>query len=573
MTHDNTTARADDATSPRPASRAARPARTPWEGKVSRKGGRARKAPPSRGRPPEGEKSLDGGEGLKKHLLDAPYEVAVAMHRKVIEEGDRETMRWFCLNDRFFLLTQALGVHVALHPWVYERCREVEKDPDEWLDLWSRGHFKSTIITYAGVVQFVLNDPSRTVCIMSYKSAAAQQFVAQIKYAFETSTVLLGCFPDVLWTERPNHAGDRWSVQGGIVVKRPGGRKEATVDASGLVEGMKTGGHYDLLVYDDTVTMDSVSTPEQSQKTTDAWSMSLNLGTETTKHWYIGTRYALFDTYADMMKLGVRERRHVGVGADGRPVYWSQEEFDRRRRLMSMKDWASQILQEPVGDGELVFRQEWWKTYATPPARDLMNVYILVDSANSKDKSRDSDYTVMSVVGLAADRHYYLLDGIRDRMNLAERTDALFGLVRKWMPKMVFWEQVGAMSDVQHVQGEMDRRGWRFPIISLRQSVAKKDRIMWMEPIWRDGRFLVPATMPKKRVSGDAYDFCHELERDEFLAYPSVRHDDMLDCLANVRHPTFLQSAGFPIAPGESEWEALSRPSRARTKGANWRPW
>ncbi len=562
------------------------------------------KAPASRKRPPEGENPANLGgrpeslapasapssargpspalSGLsdpaafKAALLAAPYETAVAIHAEVLRSNDVGLMRWFCLNDRYFLMVHALGVGVALHPWVYERCREVEADPDEWLDLWSRGHFKSTIITYAGVVQYVLNDPEAAVCIMSYKSAAAQQFVAQIKYAFETSTVLLACFPDVLWADRATHAGDRWSVQGGIVVRRKGGRKEATVDSSGLVEGMRTGGHYDLLVYDDTVTMDSVSTPEQSQKTTDAWSMSLNLGTELTKHWYIGTRYALFDTYADMMRLGVRERRHVGIGADGRPVYWSEAEFERRKRLMSMKDWASQILQEPVGDGELVFRADWWRTYDAAPGRERMNVYVLVDSANSKDRGRDSDYTVMTVWGLASDRHYYLLDAIRDRLNLAERTDALFGLVQRWMPKTVFWEQVGAMSDVQHVQSEMGRRGWHFAIVSLRQSVAKRDRIMWLEPLWREGLLLVPRRLARRRVTGDEYDFCHELMHDEFLAYPSVRHDDMLDCMANLRHPTFVQGAGFPVAPwadGDGRGGVCMDGDRVVTKGHSWRPW
>ena len=81
-----------------------------------------------------------------------------------------------CLEDRYYLLINVLGRKDAWHPWVYDRCREVEKDPDGFLDIWARGHYKSTIITFAGVLQEILRNREITVGIFSHTPGVANHF-------------------------------------------------------------------------------------------------------------------------------------------------------------------------------------------------------------------------------------------------------------------------------------------------------------------------------------------------------------------------------------------------------------
>lgn len=251
------------------------------------------------------------------------------------------------------------------------------------------------------------------------------------------------------------------------------------------------------------------------------------------------------------------------------PEMFDEAWYAGQRATLGPTDASALLDCNPIGAGNRTFKPEWLHYYSNAPDREKLNVYILIDSANTKRKDRDTDFTVMEVWGFGRDRNYYLLDAIRDRLDLAGRTDALFDLVEIWNPKNIFWEQVGAMSDVQHVKLEMDARGYHFPIRPIPQQVPKRDRIGWLVPPFEAGRVWMPYRLLRKRDDGLTYDFIADFVNDEFSTYPAARHDDMLDCTANLLHPHVVASSQFPFDTSAKN----AHLSRNRTVGRNWRPW
>src|SRR5574337_262060 len=150
--------------------------------------------------------------------------------------------------DRYYLLVSILGRPDAWNKWLYERCREVEAEPDGHIDLWAREHYKSTIITLAGIIQEIIRDPEITVGIFSHTKSVSRKFLAQIKLELESNSVLHALYPECLYAD-PRKESPRWSIDGGLIVKRKSNPKEATIEGHGLVDGMPTGAHFGLLVY------------------------------------------------------------------------------------------------------------------------------------------------------------------------------------------------------------------------------------------------------------------------------------------------------------------------------------
>ncbi len=463
-------------------------------------------------------------------------------------------LRELAKTDLFFFLVYILNREDADHPWIYDRCREFQANPNGHLDLWAREHYKSTIITFAATIQEILNNQEGTYCILSFTGGIARAFAKQIKRELETNIKLIQLFPDVLYTN-PAKESPKWTENEGIIVKRKGNPKEATLEAWGLVDNQPTSKHYTGIVYDDTVTKDTVSNPEMVAKTVEAWELSDNLRAKGGWVRYIGTRYHFNDPYKVMMERGIIPRIHAATNngsMEGKPVLLTMAQLQEKRRIQGVYTFNCQMLQNPVRDNVQGFNEAWLRYWPAIQYNNL-NKYIICDPASSKKDY--ADYTAMWCIGVGPDKNYYILDVVRDRLNLTERCNLLMTWHQAYKPIGVGYEKYGLQSDIEHYEYVMNQRNYRFGITELGGKTAKPERIKKLVPIFEAGRIFLPETKVKVNYENVQEDLIALFIKNEYKAFPYPYHDDMLDCMARMLDPelmvTFPQDTiGEALIPG-----------------------
>ena len=513
----------------------------------------------------------DAAKKFAEWAHTAPFERVVEAYADCHRDPniDDSFIRTLGQLDRYYLGVFLCNRHDMLHPWIYDRCREVESDRDSRLDLWARFHYKSSIITFLGSIQEILLNPDITIGLLSFSARQAKPFLRQIMQEFDGNEKLKQLYPDILW-EKPRLQAPKWAENEGICVKRQANPKEQTIEAHGLVDGQPTGRHFDLIIYDDVVVQEAVNTPEQINKTTTQWELSLNLGsTYRPRFQYAGTRYSYGDTYGTILqRAAVKPRIHpatVNGKMDGDPVFLEIDRWEEIKKTTSTYTVACQQLLNPIAGSDIAFKEDWWNEWEIRPY--TLNVYIMCDPAHSR--KRESNRTAIAVVGVDANYNKFLLDGLCHRLSLSERWEGIKSLRIKWKRApgirevKVGYERYGAQSDIEHFKEMMRIDGSSFPIYELNWtggggSQSKKDRIQRLEPDLKDGSFFFPYPTDEKRLTshqkdyknkkqefliskkimrkdeeGKLYDLVDWVKRNEYLLFPTI-HPDFLDALSRI---------------------------------------
>ncbi len=516
-------------------------------------------------------------------------------------------------------------VRIATNDWLFKRCREVQRNPDGHLDLWPRAHYKSTIVTKLGIMQELLINPKLTILILTYTNKFALEILSFIKKTFEFNEDLKDLFPDILYKNPSKEAPAGTWTQYKIYLKSNIAGNVASVDYASIQGGGKIGHHAQLLVYDDIVVESSVTTVENREKTVRYINNSKNLGSPgqpIDRKWFVGTRYHQDDAYAYLISRGaviprVYTATHNGK-IDGELVFLTQADWKKNYLTQDDYTLSCQMFMNPNLLSKSSFSVKYLKPYnLIPPC----HIFIFVDPASTKNK--DSDYTSIAVVGVRPkavngtstvtfmtekqkqmNLEKFLLDGVRDRMNLSETWDALKNIYLKWEQFLslfgnnkytinVYYEKYGQQRDAEVLKTLQERDNIHFEINNTGGKIAKEDRIGRLIPDLKSGNWKIPYFVEKfgdisswrvvessadyfeinyqkellkkdgqERFAGlnnfikeNSFDFtiqerkCYPLVKtavdgikydytlhfiDEFVNFPSGKHDDILDSISRI---------------------------------------
>lgn len=258
------------------------------------------------------------------------------------------------------------------------------------------------------------------------------------------------------------------------------------------------------------------------------------------------------------------------------PGRLSKEVLERKAIEMGPYNYAGQMLQEPrpLGGGEI--KKEYLNYFVVGyKERDgvkstefdvrCCNIYIIVDPAKGTEEAikNDNDYTAMVVWALAPDQNYYLIDGIKERLNPTERLNKLFELHRKWNelsggPPRVGYEDIGMMADNHFILEKQREESYRFSLVGLPQKgmkrIKKIPKIRRLIPLMEQGRVWLVNDLHYTDYKGLPRNFMSDIVEQEMLLFPFAPHDDFLDAMSMLldMNPIFPKLGSVETSDGLS---------------------
>lgn len=484
----------------------------------------------------------------------------------------------------WFLVYFGMRVSIANNPWWVERCREVQNGPkSHTLDLWAREHAKSTIITTAKTIQDILINPEERVGIFSFSRPAALAFLRSIKSIFENSGLLKACFPNILYAD-PRSEAEKWSETDGLIVKRKGFYKEATVEAWGLVEGSPVGKHFSLRVYDDIEVPDLVNSPEMMDKLKDSFDMSQNLGTIDGAHRVIGTTYHHEGLLNTLRHKATHEGKLIYTSrvrpatVDGSPngasAYLPEERLAELRVNRQM--FYSQQLLDPTPQGTQKLDASLLVECSPADLPKNLFKFMTVDPAGERrSDKRQGDSWALIVCGIEPYRddvgasRVFILDMMVEPMTEAEALDNVVRMyLRNGMIRQLGIEKVGISTAEIHIAKHLHARGKAISVdngglVVLRPAGRSKQQRIEAALQWPllHGKLHLCSSVPA------AYRERLKLEMQKFPYW----HDDALDSLA-YQYDLFrdFRFGQYVAAQQESEWDKAFREGSGPKKSNSW---
>lgn len=455
-----------------------------------------------------------------------------------LEQVKKELQSRVYLKDLFAFNKEVLRAEegtnmVPLAPFHKELCDFITGgEKKNKLVLVPRSHLKSTLITIGYSLQRIAENPDVRILIANATYDMATSFLSQIKKHLQNNETFRDYYGDL------STNADKWSENMITIQKRSSyAKKEATVTAYGM-GGNLVSQHYDLIIADDLVNRDFISTQEQIQKTIMFYKDALDLLEPGGKFIVIGTRWADGDLYGWMMDPSTPEQVYkqfdimikkaytgdLETGKDLELLYpqkYTQQILKTLRTNKGFTEFSSQYMNEPLPQEDAKFKLDWFKQVLEDELRVReLNYFTMVDPAIGQKK--DSDKTAIVTIAVDQWNNWFVVNIIWDRLLPNQIIDHVFANWEHYHPRRIGVEMTAYQKSLQYaLVDEMRRRNIFLPIVELKAERSKQERIEGLIPRYANGTIFHLTQCPFR-----------EAMEEQFARYPVGKHDDIIDALA-----------------------------------------
>jgi phage terminase large subunit-like protein len=320
------------------------------------------------------------------------------------------------------------------------------------------------------------------------------------------------------------------------------------------IDSDKTGFHYDYIICDDIQAERQSSSREQIDVVWNFYQLLFSLLEKQprkigVKLLVVGTRWHYDDLYQRIetgnqaepdetkFKITYLPDKDPKTGALNFPDRLSQKVLDDMLRKHGASHFACQYRLNPIAEEERIFKKKWVNFAKPQMYNQKLNVYTSGDFAYTEynlkavsRRNRDADYTVIFTVGVDERWNYVFMDWFRERVSKRKAIEELYRQAMAHKSRLVILQKY----DRSQIADVVEQVGFdlRDEDPTMRVIVPewvgypprqkKEDRIKTMlQPLFQGSKVFL---MPNMQWWVDS----------EVLDFPKARHDDGLDCFANI---------------------------------------
>jgi predicted phage terminase large subunit-like protein len=439
---------------------------------------------------------------------------------------------------------------VAAGKWEYKPAAELWQltGKRQTLILYPRGHLKTTLISQAHLIQWIINYPNIRILLSCYTGDQVENVIRKVKGIFQYNEYFRMLFPEFC---PPAMKASDWGTKDQFLTPaRTMVRGEPTV-FSVTVGKTIAGYHPDVIFHSDLVDKENVKTPGGIKDVISHFHYMNPLlerynaqeGYAATRGWvYVeGTPYDFGDLHTELYENSngwekVVESADPQDRADDKPLWperFPVEELKNIEKEIGAWMYSAQYRMKciPPTDGlcdprDVVFVPRDVIGSLLPRLR----LHVTID-LHGMEQSKSSDFTVLTLGGFDRDGRLYIVDIKQGRYTPEEVINMIFDL-HKGYPQIIDFKiekDAHARVLLPFLQREMSKRQ-KFPTIwpiKRDTQTSKKHRIRGLRP-WFKSKIIVFSEGIPTSVQTE---LLHEVARFPSEA-PGV-HDDILDTLAD----------------------------------------